>query len=87
MIFPDTLTHMKLASPICFRWFMHFMADAFDLARPSVGKSIPARIAMIAITTRSSIRVNARRPPRLGEARCGTDPGILPGRRDAQTLD
>jgi hypothetical protein len=33
---------------------------AFALARERAGKSIAARIAMIAMTTRSSINVNAR---------------------------
>ena len=40
---------------------------ALTLARDNAGRSIPARIAMMAMTTRSSIRVNAR-PPR---AECG----------------
>ena len=33
------------------------MPFAFSLAAPNAGRSIPARMAMIAITTRSSIRV------------------------------
>ena len=33
------------------------MSRAFSLAAPSAGRSIPARMAMIAITIRSSIRV------------------------------
>ena len=38
----------------------HAMALAFSLAEFNAGSSIPARIAMIAITMRSSIRVKIR---------------------------
>ena len=38
--------------------FMQVMPFAFPLALAKAGKSIPAKMAMIAITTRSSIRVN-----------------------------
>ena len=38
---------------------MHAMVLAWDFARPSPGNSRAARIAMIPMTTRSSIRVNA----------------------------
>src|SRR3954447_10315456 len=37
---------------------MHWTACAFSLARVKEGNSIAARIAMIAMTTRNSIRVN-----------------------------
>ncbi len=41
------------------RWlFMHIMPCAFAFALPSAGNSKAARIAMIAITTSSSISVN-----------------------------
>src|SRR6266511_1651237 len=40
---------------------MHLMAIAFCLARPSAGNSKLARIAMMAITTSNSMRVNAAR--------------------------
>jgi hypothetical protein len=39
---------------------MHFTVWALSFAFESAGNSIPARIAMIAITTRSSIKVNPR---------------------------
>ena len=41
------------------------MAEAFSLARESAGKSMPAKIAMIAMTTRSSIKVNPRELRRI----------------------
>src|SRR5205085_745497 len=37
----------------------HRMVIAFCLARASVGNNIPARMAMMAMTTRSSIKVKA----------------------------
>src|SRR5437762_14028357 len=42
------------------RLFAHTVDCALDLAFASAGKSIPARIAIMAMTTRSSIRVKAR---------------------------
>src|SRR5687768_274491 len=41
---------------------MHEMPCAFAFALPSAGNNIPAKIAMMAITTRSSINVKARQP-------------------------
>src|SRR5882672_504835 len=46
----------------CLRSFMHDMAWAFCLARPSAGNNKAARMAMIAITTSNSINV---KPPGL----------------------
>src|SRR5882757_1264179 len=43
--------------PICFMLFMHEVCLAFALARARAGKSNDARIAMMAMTTSSSIRV------------------------------
>src|SRR5690242_11350613 len=43
--------------PICFRLLRQEIARAFSRACAKTGKRIAARIAMIAITTRSSIRV------------------------------
>src|SRR6185295_2603533 len=43
---------------------MHMMACVFDLALARAGSNRPARIAMMAITTRSSIRVKAFRQKR-----------------------
>src|SRR5579859_4467392 len=47
--------------PIWRRLFKQLVRWDLDLARLSAGKSIAARIAMIAITTSSSIRVKAER--------------------------
>jgi hypothetical protein len=41
---------------------MQVMPFVFDLAFERAGKSIPARIAMIAMTTNSSIKVKPERP-------------------------
>src|SRR5947207_15207030 len=51
--------YIKQPTWICFRLLMHRIACARILAWLSAGKSMAARIAMIAITTSSSIRVNA----------------------------
>src|SRR5713101_2293046 len=50
---------MRPARPICFMLLMHEVCLAFDLDLARAGKSIAARLAMIAMTTRSSIKVNA----------------------------
>src|SRR5678816_1197170 len=44
---------------ICLRLLIQFVWSALALARASAGSSIAARIAMMAITTSNSIRVNA----------------------------
>src|SRR5436309_2899730 len=46
-------------------WFMHWMPCALAFVFASVGSSRLARMAMIAMTTSSSINVNARRLPIL----------------------
>ena len=48
------------ATPIWRRLFMQAMPWALDLDLPRAGSSMPARMAMIAMTTRSSMRVNPR---------------------------
>lgn len=48
---------MWTASPSCFRLFLQVVPRATLRALFSAGSSIEARMAMIAITTRSSIRV------------------------------
>src|ERR1041385_859660 len=48
------------ASCNCLALFMHRTPRVLALAFDSAGSSIPARIAIIAMTTRSSINVNAR---------------------------
>src|SRR4051812_45755761 len=50
-----------MASAICFTFERQLVFLPFSLARASAGRSIPARIAMIAMTTSSSSRVNASR--------------------------
>src|SRR5438552_12692456 len=55
---------MVTASPICLQLERHADCRAFSRAWANTGKRIAARIAMIAITTRSSMRVNP-------DARCG----------------
>jgi multisubunit Na+/H+ antiporter MnhF subunit len=47
-----------LPRPICFRLLTQPIRFAFSLALDSAGSSMAARMAMIAITTRSSISVN-----------------------------
>ena len=48
---------MAIAIPNCRRLLVHFAPWALDFALLKAGKSIPARIAMMAITTNSSISV------------------------------
>src|SRR5262252_4551419 len=52
---------MDVASANCFSLFRHEIFCAFSLAHDKAGKSIAARIAIIAITTSNSIKVNPRR--------------------------
>ena len=44
---------------------MHWMPWALDFALPKAGKSMPAKMAMMAITTKSSISVKPDRRPDL----------------------
>ena len=44
--------------PICFKLLLHLTFNAAARALPKAGRSMDARIAMIAITTNSSIKVN-----------------------------
>jgi hypothetical protein len=41
---------------------MHLIPVALDLALANAGRSMPAKIAMMAITTSNSMSVNAFRP-------------------------
>ena len=50
---------MKNPKPICLRLLRHTTEAPRCLARLSAGKSIPAKIAIIAMTTSNSIKVNA----------------------------
>jgi hypothetical protein len=47
-----------MAKPICRKLLVQVAALARSLALLRAGKSIPARIAMMAITTNNSIKVN-----------------------------
>src|SRR6478672_10155479 len=49
------------AIPNCLRLFVHLLRDAASRTFWTAGSRRPIRMAMIAITTSSSIRVNARR--------------------------
>src|SRR6266576_1338824 len=68
---------MKVAMPICRRLFTQYVCLDFSLARDNAGRSIAARIAMMAITTRSSINVK----PRLGRAEASWQAGPGSGMR------
>jgi hypothetical protein len=46
---------------ICFKLLMQLARRAFSLARANTGNRMAARIAIMAITTKSSINVNALR--------------------------
>src|SRR6266851_9770 len=59
---------MNIAMPNCLRLFKHWTRLARSLALARTGSSIAARMAMMAITTRSSMRVNALRPE-IGDRR------------------
>src|SRR5438874_1387774 len=50
---------------ICFKLFMQLMRRARSFAFESAGSNIDAKMAMIAITTNSSISVNPWRAPRF----------------------
>jgi hypothetical protein len=50
---------MAVAVPICLRLLRHEVDLADSFAWAKTGKRIAARMAMIAMTTSSSIRVNA----------------------------
>jgi hypothetical protein len=53
-----------MATPICFSLLKHLLRCACVLARARAGRSKPARMAMMAITTNSSMSVNASRGER-----------------------
>ena len=50
---------MRQPRPICRSLLRHCAAKAFDFERASAGKSRAARIAIMAMTTNNSMRVNA----------------------------
>src|SRR5262245_41690883 len=51
---------------ICFRLLVHWVRWAFSLAPDKAGSSIAARMAMMAMTTSSSMSVNPVRGPADG---------------------
>src|SRR6267142_3517536 len=55
-----SLRYMAMPRPICLRLFMQRVWPALALALARAGRSIAARIAIMAMTTSSSIRVKAR---------------------------
>src|ERR1043166_767198 len=55
-----SLLYMLLAIPIWRMLLRHGVDLAFDFARPSAGKSKAAKMAMIAMATKSSTIVNAQ---------------------------
>ena len=63
------MTYSAVAKPICLRLFLHCVETACDLALARAGSSSAARMAMMAMTTSSSIRVNPRGlfPPGFSE--------------------
>src|SRR5438552_9464133 len=71
--------YIKQPTWICFRLLMHKIACARILAWLSAGKSMAARMAMIAMTTSSSIKVKAGLRRRFIERRIGRDLTALLG--------
>src|SRR2546422_570265 len=57
-----------IAVPICLALERHAVWRALSRACAKTGKRIAARMAIIAITTRSSISVKAKRIPRMVES-------------------
>src|SRR6266571_5088648 len=65
---------MIIAVPICFRLLMQEMLRAFSLAMPRAGRSIAARMEIMAITTNNSISVKAEGTvPDSEQGRAGVD--------------
>src|SRR5258708_26844035 len=62
-----SLDQMRKASPTCLRLLTQLMRAALALALASAGRSKPARMAMMAITTNSSMSVKA---PDFGLVMC-----------------
>src|SRR6266850_4434131 len=59
--FPSLLSaHSRMANPICLWLLAHVIRSALAFDRLRAGNNIPARIAMMAMTTSNSINVNAQ---------------------------
>ena len=61
----------------CLKFDMQLAPLAFILALPKAGRSIPARIAMMAMTTSSSMSVNAALPKFREDRRWGVFFGVV----------
>ena len=66
-----------MAVPICLRLAVHFAACPRSRACCKAGISIAAKIAMIAITTSSSIKVKGEIPVERREKKFFPSPGTL----------
>src|SRR6478736_7438424 len=55
-----SVAYMATPMPTCRKLLMHWVRKAFAFALDNAGNNIAARMAMMAITTNSSIRVKAR---------------------------
>src|ERR1043166_2114779 len=55
-----SVAYSRIANPICFKFCRQADCFAVSLAFVNAGSNIAARIAMMAMTTRSSIKVKAR---------------------------
>ena len=62
-----SLEYINAATSNCFSLLMHAAPVALSLALLSAGSSMAARIAMMAMTTSNSIRVNPLRIPWAAE--------------------
>src|SRR5689334_69791 len=58
---PFSSQYIIMPVPSCFRLFRQAVCDAFAFAALKAGSINPARMAMMAITTSSSMSVKARR--------------------------
>src|SRR5438477_3946460 len=56
---PLSFAQIRNARPVCLRLFKHAIRLALALARASAGRSSPAKMAMMAITSSNSTNVNA----------------------------
>ena len=63
--------YMNMAVPCCFRLFMQEVRCAFCFALAKAGNNMAAKIAMMAMTTNSSINVNPDRKEPLYERLLG----------------
>jgi len=67
------VAYIRMAMPSCFWLLRHEVWRAFSRAREKTGNRIAARIAMIAITTSSSISVKPLRNDGECDESCASD--------------